>query len=174
MTERQRQNLREVLSKLRRKITQFRKAEMHLGETNTKATLIEPLLAALGWDVEDPEEVHREYRKQPTDAPVDYALRIARMPRLFVEAKSLEKNLSDRRWASQVLNYANVVGVEWCVLTNGDEYLLYNVHAPVDIDEKLFRRIAISDVSSSLTTEDTLELLSKDMLREKEVLSRGV
>jgi len=167
MTERQRQVLREILSKLRKKIAYYRKSDMNLGEQNTKASLIDPLLAGLGWDIEDPEEVSREYRKQPTDSPVDYGLCVARTPRLFVEAKSLGKNIADRKWASQVLNYANVVGVEWCVLTNGDDYHLYNVHAPVDIEEKLFRAIKLSDVASEFATEDTLELLSKDMLKEK-------
>ena len=33
-----------------------------LNEQNTKATLIEPVLRALGWDVEDIEEVVREFR----------------------------------------------------------------------------------------------------------------
>ncbi len=42
--------------------------------------------------------------------------------RLFVEAKDLGKDLSDRKWISQILGYATVVGAEWCVLTNGDEY----------------------------------------------------
>jgi hypothetical protein len=167
MTERQRQHLREVLSKLRKKIAYYRKSDMQLGEQNTKASLIDPLLAGLGWDIQDPEEVTREYRKQSADSPVDYALCISRTARLFVEAKALGKNLVDRKWASQVLNYANVVGVEWCVLTNGDDYLVYNVHAPVEIEEKLFRSIKISDVASEFTTEDTLDLLSKDMLKEK-------
>jgi len=119
LTERQRQQVRESLSNLRKKIAYYRKSEMQLGEQNTKALLIDPLLAGLGWDIQDPEEVTREFRRQAADSPVDYALCIARTPRLFVEANSLGKNLTDRKWASQVLNYANVVGVEWCVLTNG-------------------------------------------------------
>lgn len=167
MTRHDRRNLKELLDKLRRKIARFRSSDSHVGEENTKATLIEPLLAALGWDVEEPDEVHREYRKQPADAPVDYALCVSRMPRLFVEAKSLEKNIDDRRWASQILGYATVVGVEWCILTNGDEYLLYNAHAAVDVEEKLFRRIRISDRESETLIEDTLELLAKEMLKEK-------
>lgn len=124
------------------------------------------MLAAIGWDVEDPDEV-REYRKQAADSPVDYALCLSRTPRLFVEAKALEKAIDIRRGASQVLGYATMVGVEWCVLTNGDEYLLYNSHAPVDVDEKLFRRFSICDATSEPLALDTLDLLSRDMLREK-------
>ena len=84
-----------------------------------------------------------------------------RSPRLFVEAKGLEKDLSDRKWISQVLGYATVVGVEWCVLTNGDEYRLYNAHAPVDVEQKLFRVVRISESDQEDYTLETLELLSK-------------
>ena len=167
MTDYQRQQLTRTLSRLRSKIKRFRESGDRIGEENTKATLIEPLLAALGWDIEEPDEVHREYHKKPQDSPVDYALCTSRTPHLFVEAKSLEKNLDDRRWASQIIAYATVVGVEWCVLTNGDEYRLYNAHAPVDVEEKLFRRVVLSDPATHETTEDTLDLLSKPRLRER-------
>jgi hypothetical protein len=122
------------------------------------------LLAALGWDVEDIDEVSREYRRKSQDNPVDYALFMLRSPRLFVEAKGLEKDLSDRKWISQVLGYATVVGVEWCVLTNGDEYRLYNAHAPVDVEQKLFRVVRISDSDQEDYALETLELLSKEKM----------
>jgi len=99
----------------------------------------------LGWDTHDPDEVFREYRRKPQDNPVDHALFLHRSPRLFVEAQGLGTNLLDRKWVSQTLGYATVVGVEWCVLTNGDEYRLYNAHAPVDVEEKLFRSVTVSD-----------------------------
>ena len=110
--------LDETLSRIAERISKY--AQRGLGEQNTKASLIEPLLAALGWDVQDPDEVHREYKKKSKDKPVDYALKVVREPRLLIEAKGLGQNLSDRRWVSQVLSYAVVVGVEWCVLTDGN------------------------------------------------------
>ena len=167
MADYEREILAATISKLRSKIKRFRKAGPRIGEENTKVTLVEPVLAALGWDVEEPDEVHREYRKKPQDAPVDYALCIARTPRLFVEAKALARSLDDRRWASQVIGYATVVGVEWCVLTNGDDYRLYNAHAAVDVEEKLFRSVAISVESDQELLEDTLDLLSRPRLQDK-------
>lgn len=95
--------------------------DRRIGEQNTKATLIEPILEALGWDIRDWDEVHREYRSKSADSPVDYALKIMRTPRLFLEAKGLGEDLSDRKWVAQVLGYATMAGVEWCVLTDGDE-----------------------------------------------------
>ena len=131
--------LQSIVSKIRK--NQGRK----IGEQNTKATMIEPVLSALGWDISDWDEVHREYRAKSTDSPVDYALKIMRTPRLFLEAKGLGEDLSDRKWVAQVLGYATVAGVEWCVLTDGDEWRIYNSTAAVDADEKLFRRIKLTE-----------------------------
>jgi hypothetical protein len=131
-----------------------------IGEQNTKASLIEPLLEALGWDTRDFDEVHREYKAKRADRPVDYALQLALKPLVFVEAKGLGENLSDRKWVSQILGYATVAGVTWCVLTDGDEYRFYNATAPVDADEKLFCRIRLSDGHHELAFE-TLRLISR-------------
>src|SRR5918998_5131173 len=145
MTNPARQTLADTLPRLRKRIQRIQGRQESIGEQNTKAALIDPLLSALGWNMEDIDEVSREYRRKAQDNPVDYALFMLRSPRLFVEAKGLEKDLSDRKWISQVLGYATVVGVEWCVLTNGDEYRLYNAHAPVDVEQKLFRVVRISE-----------------------------
>ena len=117
MTNSARQSLTSALPKLRKRIQKIQTRNENIGEQNTKVALIDPLLAALSWDVEDIDEVSREYWRTSQDNPVDYALFMLRSPRLFVEAKGLEKDLSDRKWMSQVLGYATVVGVEWCVLT---------------------------------------------------------
>src|SRR5215218_9590523 len=164
MTDPARQSVANVLPSLRKRIQKIRNRKENVGEQNTKAALIDPLLSALGWDIEDIDEVSREYRRKPQDNPVDYALFMLRSPRLFVEAKGLEKDLSDRKWISQILGYATVVGVEWCILTNGDEYRLYNAHAPVDVEQKLFRVIRLSESDQDKYTLETLELLSKEKM----------
>ena len=128
MTEARLQALASTVQKLRDRIRQSRQRGGTIGEQNTKVAFINPLLSALGWDLEDLDEVSFEYRRKSQDNPVDYALFLLRAPCLFVEAKALDVPLSDRRWISQTLGYATVVGVEWCVLTNGDEYRLYNRH----------------------------------------------
>jgi len=161
------QALAATLHDIRERIEKFRRRRGRIGEQNTKAILIDPLLSALGWDLFEVDEVIREYRHKAPDNPVDYALFILRSPCLFVEAKDLGTDLGDRRWVSQVLGYATVVGVEWCVLTNGDEYRLYNAHAPVGVEEKLFRAVRISDLSQEEYTANTLSLLSRDKMGEK-------
>jgi len=131
-----------------------------LGEQNTKASLIEPLLESLGWDIRDFDEVHHEFKAKRADRPVDYALQLAVKPRVFIEAKGLGENLSDRKWVAQILGYATVAGVTWCVLTDGDEYRLYNATAPVDADEKLFCKVRITDEDRERLI-GTLRLISR-------------
>ena len=158
--------LAHTVATLRSRIKTLRNRNENIGEQNTKAILIEPMLSALGWDLQELAEVRREYRQNRQDGPVDYALFILRSPRLFVEAKDLGADLADRKWISQVLGYATVTGVEWCALTNGDEYRLYNAHAAVDVEHKLFRTVRLSDASQEGYILDTLDLLSKSKLGE--------
>lgn len=136
MSEQQDAKLRDVVRDVISKIRRYQ--DRNIGEQNTKASLIEPVLEALGWDVRDPDEVFREFKAKSVDSPVDYALTILRKPRLFVEAKGLGETLTNRKWVSQVLSYATIAGVEWCVLSDGDEYRFYNANAPLDAEEKLF------------------------------------
>lgn len=99
-----------------------RLAGKRIGEQNTKASLIEPVIGALGWELLDPDEVHREFRRRPSDNPVDYALLHLRDTRLFIEAKGLGENFDDPKWASQMISYAATAGVSWVVLTDGREW----------------------------------------------------
>ncbi|MGI5818752.1 MAG: hypothetical protein ACOX9R_11715 [Armatimonadota bacterium] len=164
-----RERLRTTLLQVRERIARVVERKGTLGEQNTKAVLIEPVIEALGWDLRDFEQVVREYRSNSQDNPVDYALLLRRSPLLFIEAKDLGSNLSDRKWLSQIMGYATVVGVEWCLLTDGERYHIYNAHAPVDVEEKLFRTVSISDAANEETTIDTLLLLSKDKLAADEL-----
>lgn len=159
-------DLYEVLKQCGERIQRYRQSRQRVGESNTKAGLIEPVIAALGWDVLDPDEVHREYRRRPSDNPVDYALLLLRTPRLFIEAKGLGENLDDPRWANQTISYAAVAGVEWVALTDGAEWRVFNAHAPVPIEQKLFRAVHIDDVQDAL---ELLALLSKDNMRENRI-----
>jgi hypothetical protein len=58
-------DLQETLEQIRRKIGRYGKSSIN--EQNTKSTLIQPLLRALGWDVEDCDEVHLEYKQKGKD-----------------------------------------------------------------------------------------------------------
>jgi hypothetical protein len=159
--------LRDTIKECVERLDRYAHQGQRIGEQNTKASLIEPVIAALGWNVLDPDEVHREYRRRSTDNPVDYALLIMRTPRLFIEAKGLGENLDDPRWANQTISYAAVAGVEWVVLTDGAEWRVYNAHAPVPIEQKLFRSVRLAkDLDYAA---EVLALLGHDDLRDNRI-----
>ena len=159
------ETVRDVLPMIRERIVRYQ--GKGINEMNTKAILIVPMLNALGWDDQDLDQVHREYRYRSSDNPVDYALMDLRTPYLFVEAKALGKNLADHKWASQIMGYASVAGVEWVVLTDGDEYRIYNSHAPVPVGEKLLHTIRVTDDDANVA--EILELLSRDGLQKNQL-----
>ncbi len=138
-----------------------------VGEENTKAGLIEPILDALGWDIRDPDEVHREYRRLPSDNPVDYALLLLRTPRLIVEAKGIGEHLDDPKWANQTIAYATAAGVKWVALTNGADWRIYNVHAPVPLEQKLFRSIKIREDPDAAVA--VLRFIGKENMRDNRI-----
>ncbi len=149
-----------ALASVRDRIAKFR--GQAIGEENTKHALIEPVLRALGWDVEDLDEVRCEYKLKQADNPVDYAFFVHGNLRLFVEAKALGENLD--KCAHQIMGYAGVAGVvEWIVLTNGNEYRIYNAHAQVPIEQKLFKRVVLASDEPDIL--GTLLLLSKAQLQ---------
>ena len=157
--------LTDVLQTVKGKIKRY--STKGINEQDTKATLIQPVLRALGWDVEDLEDVQREYKRRKQDKPVDYALLVLRTPCLFVEAKALGQSLDDRRWANQIMGYATVAGVKWVVITNGDEYRIYNACEAVPVEEKLFRSVSVTNEDGQ--AQETLGLLSRDRVADNEI-----
>jgi predicted transport protein len=136
-------------------------------EANTKVLLIEPLLAALGWDPGDLDALQREHRVYDGSF-LDYALKIDTHPRLFVEAKAVGKNLDDKQFIAQTVNYANNEGVLWCVLTNGIVYRVYKTNEPVPMEQKLLFEVDLGSEDAVATSETakSLELISRQALLE--------
>ena len=161
MTPTDRDRLRRALADAAARIGRYRGTSFN--EQDTKAVLIEPVLEALGWDTRDPEHVRREYKFHPHDNPVDYALHLARVPKLMVEAKGLNESMDDRRWVGQTIGYAAVGGAVWCVLTNGDEYRIYNAAAAVQAADKLLCRVVLSADPPDAVAE-VLSLISRPNL----------
>jgi predicted type IV restriction endonuclease len=157
--------LSSVIDEIRKRIALYQGKEMN--EQNTKTALIDPVLRELGWEVGNLDEVMQEYKRKPQDNPVDYGLFLLRTPKIFIEAKALGKTLDDRKWANQIMGYAAVAGVKWAVITNGDEYRIYNACADVPVEEKLFRSVRLTAPDSAVLK--TLELLSKDRIRDDEI-----
>ena len=158
-------SLPQTVEKVRARIAQYQGKEMN--EQDTKTALIDPVLRALGWDVGSLEEVKQEYKRKRQDKPVDYAMLLLGKPMLFVEAKGLGQDLDNPRWPQQIMAYAAVAGVTWIVITNGNEYRIYNACEGVPFEEKLFHSFLLSDGNAS--AEMTLGMLSKERIRVNDI-----
>ncbi len=73
--------------------------------------MIDPVLAAVGWNTKNFSEVDREY-KVYDGTFLDYALRIDGHPKLFIEAKAVGKNLADKQFITQFSQLAHLPGVQ--------------------------------------------------------------
>jgi len=140
------------------------KASKSANEANTRALLIEPLLAALGWNLADLSQVDREYRVYDGTA-LDYALKANGEPRLFVEAKGVTRKLDDKAFIAQTVNYANNEGVTWCVLTNGLSYRVYKTNEPVSMDQKLLFEVDLTE-NVQTGSESELDLISREAVSQ--------
>jgi hypothetical protein len=103
---------------------------------------------------------------------LDYALRIDGELRLFVEAKAVTKQLDDRAFISQTVNYANNEGVVWCVLTNGVAYRVYKTNEPVAMEDKLLFEVDFTEGSTNEVAR-ALQLLSRRALANGDLEAWG-
>lgn len=111
-------------------------------ETRTRYALIDPLLRALGWDVEDPTQVVPEYSLAANRA--DYALlRADGKPAVIVEAKRLNRPLADG--LDQSIAYCVAHGTPYFCVTDGRLWALYETFRQVAIDQKLVTRFGMAD-----------------------------
>ena len=144
-----------VIETLKKRMTMYRQS-LQQNETRTRTALIDPLLTALGWDVSDPGLVTPEYTVGQGRA--DYAL-IDGGPRpgsvAIVEAKSLDSFLNDRE-RNQMLTYANMEGVKYAILTNGDCWELYDIFKRAHLNE---RRLLSVKIISTPVHQLALQLL---------------
>ena len=131
------------------------RSSLAANETRTRQVLIDPLLAALGWDVSDPNQVELEYDVRGRRA--DYALLVAAKPVAVIEAKRLGHQLVDDN-TMQVMNYANTAGIEYMVVTNGDEWKMYSVFERGAIEERIIMELNVSAVASQVNALKSLSL----------------
>jgi len=93
-------------------------------EEMTKKDFIQPLFRALGWNVEDSTEVSAE--EKISKKRVDYGFRINGIPKFFLEAKALDEDLDNPKFAEQAINYAWHKGCTWAILSNFKVTRIFN------------------------------------------------
>ena len=136
----------ETIETLRSRIQDHR-AVLQGSEAQTRLSLIDPLLQALGWDISDPSMVRPEYVLSGKRA--DYALLNGQgVVVVFLEAKRLDEQLSPV-YRSQVTGYANDLGIRYPALTNGDQWEVYDNSQMVPIEERRILNTSIAGYPSA-------------------------
>ncbi len=134
-----------TIETLKARISEHRTA-LQASEAQTRLSLIDPLLRALGWDTADPALVRPEYDVGVRRA--DYALLNAEGDVVvFLEAKRLGESLTNHR--SQVAAYASELGLRYPALTNGSEWEVYDNSLMVPIEQRRILNISISNDDSA-------------------------
>ena len=135
----------DVIETLKSRIDEHR-AVLQGNEAQTRLSLIDPLLRALGWDTADPALVRPEYVVNGRRA--DYALMNAQSDVVvFLEAKNLGEHLANHR--SQVVAYASELGIRFPALTNGNEWEVYDNSQLVPIEQRRVLNVSIADTDSA-------------------------
>ena len=145
-----------------RRLPRDKRDDMTEQETCTKFIL--PVLKALGWDVENIDDVREQHRT--AYGPSDYELLTDGVPRVVIETKRISNDLDGHHVArgkkipypTQAIQYAWNLRVDWVVLTNFKELRLYHALAKTPEDGLVFA-MSVDDMLHRL---DDLSLLAKE------------
>lgn len=67
------------------------------------------------------------------------------------------------------MKYGTDEGVNWCVLTNRRIWAIYHANAEGKAADKLFRRFDITDLANESVAIDSLSLLAKSAMEDREI-----
>ena len=127
--------LLEDFCKLAMKVSKVLDPRFEANETETRRASVVPFFQALGYNANNPREVKEEFRVE--DKFVDYAIKRAGKPIIFVEAKQWNEKLSNH-WR-QLHEYFDQGKVKFAILTNGLNYEFYtDLKEAGRMDEKPF------------------------------------
>ncbi len=129
-------------------------------EKAVEYAVVMPILRVLGWNPQNIAEMYPEYGVE--SKRVDWALLREGEPRVFLEEKAPDQNLSAHE--EQLLDYAFKQGIRLAVLTNGREWWLY---LPLEEGPWAERKFLVLDLINQKIEEVCLQLtqfLQKDFV----------
>ncbi len=93
-------------------------------EEETKKGFIEPLFRALGWAIDDRNEVSAE--EHQSGGRVDYGFYLNGRLKFYLEAKPLRSDLHREEYANQAVKYSWNKGATWAILTDFESLIVFN------------------------------------------------
>lgn len=141
-------------------------------EEATKTGLIMPFLAALGYDVFDPNQVIPEFVADvgtKKNEKIDYAIKLDGRVTILIECKKVGAPL-DLNHASQLFRYFATVDARIAILTNGVDYKLFtDLDAPNRMDSKPFMEFSLLDLDPAHLKD--IQLLSRQGFSEDALIA---
>ena len=127
-----------------------------LTEEAVKTAVVLPFLAALDYDVFNPNEVVPEFTADAVGKKgekVDYAIKVDGEIRILVECKPITANL-DKTHLAQLYRYFSVTSAKFAILTNGRTFHFHtDLEAPNKLDERPFFTFDVADIHPQLVAE---------------------
>ena len=166
MNDRENEILKILIDTLNKAIERIRSGKLNT-EAQVKQSAIMPIIRALGWDHENPDEFRSEYPIPDSLKRADYALcRSYDRPLVFIEAK--KHRHADENGEDQLFKYAYGQGVPFLILTDGDAWNFYLSMGEGLPTERRFYRVI-------LTAADKIENHARNFVRflEKENVLSG-
>jgi len=133
-------------------------------QTATKHLLVDPVVRALGWRRDGSEKIQPDFKLEHRAKPFDYAMFVADEPSVLLEVCPLGTELAGLGLTSRVMRRAWENGFPWVVMTNGDEYRVYNAAAFGPGETEPFRSVRVTAAGLGIVW-DTMGLLSPGELR---------
>jgi Restriction Enzyme Adenine Methylase Associated/Type I restriction enzyme R protein N terminus (HSDR_N) len=135
---------------------------LRLSETDTRVHLVDPILRILGYSAVG--DIRREVPVPATKEFLDYELLVDGRPQAIVEAKALRQPITDQH-AGQCVQYASVLGIRWCLITNGVSWAVYDAYSRRALAEKLVANVLLDgDDQQTAEAWEVLSLFSRDSL----------
>lgn len=135
---------------VQRKTEKFR-SELEKSEALTRYVLVDPVLRALGWDTEDPDQVRPEFSTESGNP--DYALLWEGKPFIMVEAKALGKDLSAAK--EKGFQYCWKNKVPYYVVTDGNVWELHDLR---EMGGKQIMKVQLTQMAAGEVARELLAL----------------
>ena len=123
-----------VVQTLRQRIDEH-ESELSQSEAQTRYALVDPLLRALGWDVEDPKQVTVEYPVDvgtQRDGKVDYTLFVDEKREVVIEAKRFNTLQSESMFENKPEDDIVAKGIRYCakdgIINKTEEGGTFTIH----------------------------------------------
>ncbi len=161
---------KKVSDRFSKELSKYKKAlknaEKHdIGEADTVDIITRMLSDIFGYDLLT--EITREYAVRKTFC--DIAIKYKDKLQYLIEVKSIGTSLNENH-LRQVSTYGAKEGIDWVVLTNGDDWQIYKLKVQGKVDEKLLCKFKITELNLRKDDDkDKLFILCKEAISKSAI-----